>query len=48
LFKKGVHFILAVNPFSSIGSPIEIIQEFGGRDAYFLALRDLEREIYAY
>ena len=39
--------ILAVNPFSSIGSPIEIIQEFGGRDAYFLALRDLESEIYS-
>ena len=39
--------ILAVNPFSSIGSPIEIIQEFGGREAYFLAVRDLEREIYS-
>jgi len=40
--------ILTVNPFSSIGSPIEIIQEFGGRDHYFLAVRDLEKEIYAY
>jgi type I restriction enzyme R subunit len=39
--------ILTINPFNSIGSPIEIIQEFGGRDAYFLALRDLEREIYS-
>jgi len=40
--------ILAVNPFDSIGSPIEIIQQFGRRNAYFLAVRELEREIYAY
>ncbi len=40
--------ILRINPFDSIGSPIEIIQQFGGRDAYFLAVRELEREIYAY
>jgi type I restriction enzyme R subunit len=39
--------ILTINPFNSIGSPIEIIQEFGGRDAYFLAVRELEREIYS-
>jgi type I restriction enzyme R subunit len=39
--------ILTVNPFNSIGSPIEIIQEFGGKDAYFLAIRELEREIYS-
>jgi type I restriction enzyme R subunit len=39
--------ILTINPFNSIGSPIEIIQEFGGREAYFLAVRDLESEIYS-
>jgi len=39
--------ILAVNPFDSIGSPIEIIQQFGRRNAYFLAVRDLERKIYS-
>jgi type I restriction enzyme R subunit len=39
--------ILTINPFSSIGSPIEIIQEFGGKEQYFLAVRELEREIYS-
>ncbi len=40
--------ILTVNPFNKIGSPLEIIEEFGGRDQYFFAVRELEREIYAY
>ena len=39
--------ILTINPFNSIGSPIEIIEEFGGREAYFLAVRELEMEIYS-
>ncbi len=40
--------ILTVSPFSSLGSPIEIIAEFGGREQYFEAIESLEREIYAY
>ena len=40
--------ILTVQPFSSLGSPVEIIKEFGGRDEYFEAVEGLEREIYAY
>lgn len=40
--------ILTVSPFSTLGSPIEIIAEFGGRDQYFDAVEGLEREIYAY
>ncbi len=40
--------ILTVNPFNKIGSPLEIVQEFGGKEQYFLAVRELEREIYAY
>jgi len=40
--------ILKVSPFSSLGSPIEIIAEFGGRDQYFQAVESLQREIYAY
>lgn len=40
--------ILTINPFNEIGSPFEIIQEFGGKEQYFLAVRELEREIYAY
>ena len=39
--------ILTVNPFNKIGSPLEIIQEFGGKDQYFFAIRELEREIYS-
>ena len=40
--------ILKISPFSSLGSPIEIIAEFGGREQYFQAVESLEREIYAY
>lgn len=40
--------ILTINPFNELGSPLEIIQEFGGKEQYFLAVRELEREIYAY
>lgn len=39
--------ILTISPFSSLGSPMEIISEFGGREKYFEALEGLEREIYA-
>ena len=40
--------ILKINPFPTIGKPIEIIEEFGGKEAYLMAVRELEREIYAY
>jgi type I restriction enzyme R subunit len=39
--------ILTVNPFNSIGSALEIVEQFGGKDAYFLAVRELEKEIYS-
>lgn len=39
--------ILKISPFSSLGSPIEIVAEFGGREQYFEAVEGLEREIYA-
>lgn len=38
--------ILKVNPFNKIGSPIEIISDFGGKDSYLMAIRDLEKQIY--
>ncbi len=38
--------ILKVNPFNKIGSPIEIIADFGGKDSYLMAIRDLEKQIY--
>ncbi len=39
--------ILTVQPFSQFGSPVEIVEEFGGREKYFKAVEGLEREIYA-
>jgi len=38
--------ILQVNPLDQFGSPIEIIQLFGGKKQYLEALTDLEHEIY--
>jgi len=38
--------ILTIKPFPTIGKPIEIIDEFGGKEAYLMAVRELEREIY--
>ena len=39
--------VLRLKPFSTIGTPLEIIKgAFGGKDAYEAALRDLEDQIY--
>nr|HPJ16340.1 type I restriction-modification enzyme R subunit C-terminal domain-containing protein [Spirochaetota bacterium] len=38
--------ILAVNPFSSFGTPMEIIKNFGGLDKYIEAVHELEEQIY--
>jgi type I restriction enzyme, R subunit len=39
--------VLRLKPFSTIGTPMEIIKGgFGGKDAYEAALRDLEDQIY--
>lgn len=38
--------VLRVNPFDSFGSPTEIIREFGSKEAYLQAVRDLEIELY--
>lgn len=38
--------VLRVKPFDEIGSPVEIIREFGGKDKYLLALKELEKELY--
>lgn len=38
--------VLKVQPFNEIGTVIEIIDIFGGKDHYLHALRDLERELY--
>lgn len=38
--------VLRVDPFRSIGTPMEIIQFFGSRETFQQAVRDLERELY--
>lgn len=38
--------VLNVRPFTDIGSPIEIIREFGSREKYLAAVRELESELY--
>ncbi len=38
--------ILRVDPFSALGSPVELVNEFGGRTKYLKAVAELEEEIY--
>jgi type I restriction enzyme R subunit len=38
--------VLSVDPFNDIGTPIEIVKLFGGKDKYLAAVRALESEIY--
>ncbi len=38
--------ILQVNPLNRFGSPLEIVQLFGGKEQYQQALVELEQEIY--
>ena len=38
--------ILKVNPFSSIGTPMEIIRAFGSAEKYDEAIKELEQELY--
>lgn len=40
--------ILELKPFDSFGSPFRIVKEFGGKSQYIEAVKELEREIYAY
>jgi type I restriction enzyme R subunit len=38
--------ILKVDPLKTFGTPVEIVNLFGGKQAYLTALRELEAEIY--
>lgn len=38
--------VLRVDPFNKIGSPVEILKSFGGKDKYLEAIKELEKEIY--
>lgn len=37
---------LKVRPFTDIGTPVEIVKMFGGKDAYFAMLAELKNELY--
>ena len=38
--------VLKVQPFDKYGTPVEIIESFGGREQYFQAVKDLEQQLY--
>lgn len=38
--------VLRVHPLTDFGSPTEIIKEFGGKDKYIKAIKELETELY--
>ena len=38
--------VLKVQPFNKYGTPVEIIQSFGGKEQYFQAVKDLEQQLY--
>ena len=38
--------VLRIDPFNQIGTPVEIINAFGGRDDYVAAVRGLENQLY--
>jgi type I restriction enzyme, R subunit len=38
--------VLMVNPFDEIGSPTEFISQFGNKEKYLQAVRELEVELY--
>jgi len=38
--------VLKVTPFDEFGTPLEIVKEFGGKEKYLKAIKELEKEIY--
>lgn len=38
--------VLKVQPFNTYGTPLEIIQAFGGKEQYLEAVKDLEQQLY--
>ena len=39
--------ILELNPFSEYGSPMDIVDVFGGKEEYIKTVEELENELYA-
>lgn len=38
--------ILQITPFDSMGTPLQLIKQFGGRDAYTRAIHELQSALY--
>jgi type I restriction enzyme R subunit len=38
--------VLQLQEFAKLGSPMKIVKEFGGKEGYLEAIRELENEIY--
>ncbi|KAB7622829.1 type I restriction endonuclease subunit R, partial [Verminephrobacter sp. Larva24] len=38
--------VFRIQPFTNLGSPVELVRSFGGRPQYQAALQTLVREIY--
>jgi type I restriction enzyme R subunit len=38
--------VLRINPFDAFGSPVEIINQFGSKEGYLEAVKELELELY--
>jgi len=38
--------VLKVKPINDLGTPMEIVKSFGGREHYLAALRELEAQLY--
>ncbi len=39
--------VLKVNPLNKFGTPLEIVNEFGGKEGYLSAVREIENQIYS-
>jgi type I restriction enzyme R subunit len=39
--------VLQLDPFTKVGTPLEIIQLFGGKPGYLKAVKELEEQLYA-
>jgi len=39
--------VLRVQPLVEFGTPLEILEKFGGKDNYLAAIRELEKYLYS-
>ena len=43
---KDLRSLFSIPQFAKFGRPIEIVNEFGGADGFFAAVKTLQEEIY--